>query len=144
MDGQKSLYPVATSTEQVDHGCQAHSCPWFDDYNPSKMDLHDLEDEHVEEEFEGEEDPNKEPSPGRKVVNKLQAAVDWYGATVHPYVQSVKAPITYIMWCLLTTALIAGLPTVKAISSDPYTELGLIIQEQEAQQRAQPKRIARQ
>lgn len=109
------------------------------------MSLHDLDDDNVDEGFDGEEETNEEPSAARKVVTQLQSAVDWYSATVHPYMQSVKGPVTYVMWCLLTTALIAGLPTVKAISSDPYTELGLIIQEQqEAQQRAQPKSVARQ
>jgi hypothetical protein len=76
-----------------------------------------LEDEHDEQ-----------PSTAQKLVGQLQAAVDWYGINVQPYVQAVKAPMGYLLWCVVTAGLIAGLPTAKAISSDPYTELSVLVQ----------------
>lgn len=90
-----------------------------------------------------EEDRNEVPSMAQEVVIKLQEAATWYSETIHPYVKSVKEPIGYVMWCLLTVGIIAGLPTAKAVFSDPYTELSMILQEQEAEKERQKSRPGR-
>lgn len=90
-----------------------------------------------------EEDSSDAPSMAQEVVIKLQEASNWYSETIHPYVQSVKEPIGYIMWCLLTVGIIAGLPTAKAVFSDPYTELSMILQQEQEEKDRQKARTGR-
>ena len=82
-----------------------------------------------------EDETEEQPTMAQKLVGQLQDVANWYGTNVHPYLQAVKAPVGYVLWCALTIGLIAGLPTAKAISSDPFTELSVQIQmEQELEQ----------
>jgi len=104
----------------------------------------EVEDDNMEETEMQDEGKTEAPSIAQEVVIKLQEASAWYSETVHPYVKAVKEPIGYVMWCLLTVGIIAGLPTAKAVFSDPYTELSMILQEQEMEkerQKARPGRL---
>lgn len=93
--------------------------------------LSDIEDNEMDFDDMVEEEHQAEPSSARKMVAKLQSAADWYSETVHPYIDVVKKPIGYVLWCAVTFAVIAGLPTAKAVFSDPYTELSSILLEAE-------------
>lgn len=105
--------------------------------------INDLDDEMFENGELAPETEDVEPSLVQKGIAKLQSASDWYSETVHPYIQAIKQPVGYIVWCAATFAVIAGLPTAKAIFADPYTELSSVILEQElleAERKAQAAR----
>ena len=105
--------------------------------------INDLDEDIFDDELTPETEDEAGPSVARKVIAKMQSASDWYAETVHPYILAAKQPVTYVMWCAATFAVIAGLPTAKAIFADPYTELSSVLVEQEileAERKAQSLR----
>jgi hypothetical protein len=99
-----------------------------------------IEDDTFEDQDIQEEEENADPTMAQKLVEKLHDAAAWYNETIHPHVLKVKEPIGYLLWCAVTIGVIAGLPTAKAVFSDPYTELSVEIQEREMERASTPGR----
>lgn len=103
----------------------------------------DLDDDLFQDEETTPETEDASPSMAQRAIAKLQSYSDWYSEAVHPYFEAVQQPLGHLAWCAVTFAIIAGLPTAKAIFADPYTELSAVLLEQEmaeAERKAQTSR----
>lgn len=99
-----------------------------------------LDDDAFDEQALLDEEQGSSPTMAQSLVSKLQDAATWYSVNIHPHVTKVREPLGYMIWCVATFGVIAGLPTAKAIFSDPYTELSMILQAQEQERLAPPPR----
>jgi len=103
-----------------------------------------LDDDAFDEQELIEEEQNSPPTFAQNMVLKLQDAAAWYSDNIHPHITKVREPLGYIIWCVATAGVIAGLPTAKAIFSDPYTELSMVLQAQEQERNTPPPRARKQ
>lgn len=139
----KKLHPLLPQTFQLSGSgiCFAQYDLQSNRRHSSEMvGLNDIEETEIDEHELDEHDDDAAPSIVRRAISKLQGASDWYAESVHPYIESVRQPIGYVLWCAVTFAVVAGLPTAKAVFSDPYTELSAILVEQEL---AEAERLAK-
>lgn len=103
----------------------------------------DLDDDIFHDEETSPEEEDDSPSVAQRAIAKLQACSDWYSEAVHPYFQAVQQPLGHLAWCAVTFAIIAGLPTAKAIFADPYTELSAVLVEQEMAEAQRQEQLLR-